>query len=65
MNFAKLIQLVSLSKAQGLDFELEFRNLTSKILRRKGGYYDPPFKCRVPKSKIIGLRPYSPKDYSS
>jgi len=31
------------------------------LRQKKGGYYDPPFKCRVPNSKKIGVKPYSPK----
>ena len=29
-----------------------------------GGYYDPPFKCRVPKLNFMWSYPYSPKGFS-
>jgi hypothetical protein len=31
----------------------------------KGGYYDPPFKCRVPISKKRAFELYSPKGLRS
>ncbi|MHC6184479.1 hypothetical protein ACYSJ0_15255, partial [Lactiplantibacillus plantarum] len=45
--------------------------VVNKFLALRGGrerflrpYYDPPFKCRVPKLNFSGPYPYSPKDYS-
>lgn len=38
-------------------FEIRF------LTREGGGYYDPPFKCRVPNRREIGFETYSPKDF--
>ncbi|WP_210114694.1 hypothetical protein, partial [Weissella confusa] len=45
--------------------------MLTKFLREKGArerilrpYYDPPFKCRVPKLNFMCTHPYSPKGFS-